>query len=221
MQKLIRGILDFRKNVLPSRRETFAKLAKGQSPDVLFITCSDSRVAPNWFASTDPGDLFVIRNVGNLVPPCNPTGKLANNYSVAAAIDFALNNLKIKDIVVCGHSGCGAIHAVCEGCEKVDSVPLREWLSIAQPALTSKYLGFDTNVTLSVEDRISQKNVMQQIENLKTYPNIRSRVEDGTLKLHGWWFDIAQAGVFAYREEYKQFALIDDKIAADLLSRYS
>src|SRR5437764_10442024 len=119
MKKLIHGILDFRKNVLPSRREKFAQLAIGQAPDVLFITCSDSRVAPNWFASTDPGELFVVRNIGNLVPPCGLDGRAEGETSVAAAIEFSQALPSVKDIVICGHSGCGAIHAISNGLDKL------------------------------------------------------------------------------------------------------
>src|SRR5579871_2549496 len=109
MRKLIRGIVDFRKNVRASVKETFAQLALGQRPDTLFIACSDSRVVPNLFASSDPGDLFVIRNVGNLIPPCGERGHSASDESEAAAIEFALTALPVTDIVVCGHSECGAM----------------------------------------------------------------------------------------------------------------
>src|SRR5262245_41410434 len=132
MYKLIRGILDFRKNILPQRRELFQKLATGQSPDTLFITCSDSRVAPNWFASTDPGELFVIRNVGNIVPPCYESGKTSLDNSVGAALEFSIKNLNITDIVVCGHSGCGAIHAISQGLDKLPQTGLKEWLRIGE-----------------------------------------------------------------------------------------
>lgn len=109
MKKLIRGIIDFRKNMRPSCKETFAQLALGQRPDTLFIACSDSRVVPNLFASSDPGDLFVIRNVGNFIPPCGEQGRSASDESEAAAIEFALLTLPVTEIIVCGHSECGAM----------------------------------------------------------------------------------------------------------------
>jgi carbonic anhydrase len=211
MQKLIRGILDFRKNVLPARREMFARLAHGQAPDALFITCSDSRVAPNWFASTDPGDLFVIRNVGNLVPPCNLEGQAETETSVAAAIEFSQTALAIRDIVVCGHSGCGAIHALAQGVDKLPKSNLKTWLSAAERSLRRYSPGLQSNPKLSSEDVLSQQNVLQQVENLKTYPQIRERVAKGELTLHAWWFDIADAGVYAYDERAGQFVLIEDK----------
>jgi carbonic anhydrase len=215
MKKLLRGILDFRANVLPGKRDLFARLATGQNPDVLFITCSDSRVAPNWFASTDPGDLFVIRNVGNLVPPCGED--LGSDHSVAAAIEFCLSNLKIRDIVVCGHSGCGAIHALATGADKGSPSHLRHWLRFAEFSTEHPASELAVNTGHSVEDRLSQGNVLQQIAHLKSYPLIRERLDAGTLRLHAWWFEIGKGSVAAYDEASRSFQLIDEKVAAPLL----
>src|SRR3954463_6334170 len=115
MKKLIEGIVEFRRKVRPEYRETFARLALGQAPDTLFIACSDSRVVPNTFASADPGDLFVIRNVGNLIAPAGEDGLSQSDESEAAAIEFALETLNASDIIVCGHSECGAMQAVLHG----------------------------------------------------------------------------------------------------------
>src|SRR3954464_15796837 len=115
MKKLIRGIIEFRKTKLQIYREKFAVLATGQSPDTLFIACSDSRVVPNLFASTDPGDLFVVRNIGNLVSPRSDE----HGHSTAAAIEYAINNLGVKNVVICGHSECGAMQALMNGRENV------------------------------------------------------------------------------------------------------
>jgi carbonic anhydrase len=104
MKKLIRGIVDFRKNVRPRVKDVFARLALGQRPDTLFVACSDSRVVPNLFASSDPGDLFVLRNVGNLIPRYSDADPLPGADSEAAAIGFALHALPITDVIVCGHS---------------------------------------------------------------------------------------------------------------------
>ena len=210
MQKLIRGILDFRRNVLPQRRDIFARLAVGQAPDVLFVTCSDSRVAPNWFASTDPGDLFVVRNVGNLVPPTQPDQTL-HDHSVASAIEFALSSLGVQHIVICGHSGCGAMHAVCHGLEKVQAPTLRRWLSFAQAPLASG-TPLKTPATMSAEDRLSQANVLRQLEHLRTYPIVQERVSQGTLRLHGWWFNIGLGSVYAYDALANEFRLIDETL---------
>lgn len=209
MKKLIGGILDFRKNILPHRIDTFARLATGQQPDALFITCSDSRVAPNWFASTDPGDLFVIRNVGNLVPPCGD-----QNHSVAAAIEFSVLNLNVSDIVVCGHSGCGAIHALCEGIEKVPSKHLKEWLRFGESSLKFSADQITTDPILSKEDKVSQCNVLQQIQNLQTYPLIQENMKNKKMRLHAWWFQIARGSVHAFNSKLNKFELIgEDNLA--------
>ncbi|HTL12190.1 MAG TPA: carbonic anhydrase [Bdellovibrionota bacterium] len=219
MEKLIKGILEFRKNLLPSRKELFAKLATGQAPDVLFITCSDSRVAPNWFASTDPGDLFVVRNVGNMVPPCDHPDGTGYDHSVAAAIEFSTINLKIADIVVCGHSGCGAIHALAQGVDRMQPSHLKRWLKLADNALMRVARVLDPDPSLSAEDRLSQKNVLQQVENLKTYPKLRERHQKGELRFHAWWFNIAEGGVYAYDEAVHRFRLIDDDLGGTLLAQ--
>src|SRR3989338_1385797 len=136
MKKLLKGIVEFRQKVLPGYRERFAQLALGQKPDVLFIACSDSRVVPNLFTSTDPGDLFVVRNVGNLIPPygekCNPS----RNGSEAAAIELALKDLQVSEVIVCGHSECAAMQAILKGREHVATPYLRSWLRHGEPART-------------------------------------------------------------------------------------
>src|SRR5690349_18694480 len=119
MRKLVHGIVDFRSKSTDEQRELFAKLALGQSPDAMFVCCSDSRVAPNVFASTDPGDLFVVRNVGNMIPDCDHFGKSISDRSEAAAIEFAVAQLSVRDIIICGHSECGAMRALIKGVENL------------------------------------------------------------------------------------------------------
>ncbi|MCC7442709.1 MAG: carbonic anhydrase [Bdellovibrionales bacterium] len=216
MKKLIRGIVEFRQKVRPSFQEKFAKLALGQSPDTLFIACSDSRVAVNVFASTDPGDLFVVRNVGNMVPCCGDDGHSVADESEAAALEFALMNLKVGDIVVCGHSECGAMQALVGGREKVSATNLKAWLRHGEPALTREGA---TNAELSRVNQVSQLNVLQQLENLRSYPLVRERIAAGKLKLHGWWFELKTAQVYAYEESDGSFVVIDESEATRILER--
>lgn len=218
MKKLIRGILDFREHVLPQKLEMFAKLAQGQSPDVLFITCSDSRVAPNWFASTDPGEMFVVRNIGNLVPPFDQTDHPESDHSVAAAIEFAVGNLHVSDIVICGHSGCGAIHALAGGLNKLPKSGLRNWLTFAEEPLRLRSESFEAEEGLSNEDWLSQYNVLQQIENLKSYPKIRELLEKRQLRLHAWWFDIGHGSVLAFRPKLNRYVVLDKKSGEEILA---
>ena len=210
MKKLLYGIVDFRKNVRPSVKETFAQLALGQRPDTLFIACSDSRVVPNLFASSDPGDLFVIRNVGNLIPPSGADGHSKSDESEAAAIEFALLNLPVKEIVVCGHSECGAMAALAWGQTQTTAPNFNSWLRHGWGSLKKLGEGSQLGAHLSRHNQVSQLNVLQQIEHLKTYPIVQERIKDGTLKLHAWWFDIKEADVYAFDAKQEEFRLIDE-----------
>ncbi|HEY8270023.1 MAG TPA: carbonic anhydrase, partial [Pseudobdellovibrionaceae bacterium] len=209
---------DFRKHLQPSYRETFARLALGQTPDALYIGCSDSRVAVNVFASTDPGDLFVIRNVGNLVPPCGKDGHSTADESEAAAIEFALGTLNVSNIIICGHSECGAMQALAGGREKVKDKNLRSWLRHGEKGLEDLTLRRDFAKTLSKHNRLSQFNVLRQIEHLKTYPIIQERLNLGTLHLHAWWFELNQADVYAYEHSQNQFVLFDEATGERILA---
>jgi len=217
LRKLIRGIIDFRKNRRPGYQETFARLALGQAPDALFIACSDSRVAANLFASTEPGDLFVIRNVGNLIPRANESGVPDRDSSVAAAIEFSSIGLKVRDIVVCGHSECGAMKALAEGRDVAPS--LQSWLTHAEVPLRKLQAGARMKADLSPHNHLSQLNVLEQLDHLRSYPIIRDRIREGSLRLNAWWFDIAQAEVLAYEEAADRFVVIDEAEGARLLER--
>jgi carbonic anhydrase len=219
VRKLIQGIVDFRKKVRPSYRETFAKLALGQSPDALLIACSDSRVAPNVFASTEPGDVFVIRNAGNIIAPCGDEGRSLSDESEAAAIEFAILALDVANIIVCGHSECGAMRILADGKQDLKAPHLHDWLRHAKGARHDVEGGGDMARELPAHNRISQYNVLHQLDHLKTYPVVREQIDAGRLRLHGWWFDIAQAEVLTYDEARKKFVIIDDAEAERLYTR--
>jgi len=218
MKKLIQGIVDFRKNLTEESRTLFAKLALGQKPDALFICCSDSRVVPNLFASTDPGDLFVLRNIGNLIPP---TSYSQQDISVAAAIEFSLFSLNVSDIIICGHSECGAMRALARGIDNIHCSHLKSWLKYGEESLNKVRKGMAINPNLAEYDRISQVNVLEQMQHTLSYPSVRDRIEKKQLRIHGWWFDIAQADVYCYEQNLKQFVLIDEKEAKLILKKLS
>ena len=216
MRKLIQGIVDFRQNRTEESRALFAKLALGQKPDVLFIACSDSRVVPNLFASTNPGDLFVLRNIGNLIPPVDLSSE---ESSVPAAIEFSVCVLKVPDIVVCGHSECGAMQALVQGIDTVSCPHLKSWLKYGETSLEKVRKGFSLNPYLSEHNQISQVNVLEQMEHIASYPSVRERLEKKQLRIHGWWFDIAHADVYCYEPSVNQFVLIDEKEATLIFDR--
>ncbi len=209
MKKLIKGIIDFRQKSLADYRAKFSTLALGQFPDTLFIACCDSRVVPNTFASSDPGDLFVVRNIGNLVPPYQD--ELHSHHDTAAAIEYSVQFLHVSDIVICGHSECGAMRPFFEN-NTATKLPLTEnWLKYAEPAY-HRYLNHaETSQQLTPHNVLSQCNVIQQIEHLKTYPWIHEQLHDKKISLHGWWFDLATADVHYYNNQTKSFILIDEE----------
>lgn len=216
MKRLLQGIAHFHKNVRPTVRETFAKLALGQKPDCLFIACSDSRVVPNLFASSDPGDLFVIRNPGNIVAPCDADGKSQADESEAGAIEFALMHLGVPDIVVCGHSECGAMRALCGEVHLGEAEHLQSWLRHAEAALAARP-GAHLDSHQARHNLVGQLNVLTQLDNLRSYPFVAERERTGRLRLHAWWFDIANAEVHVFDPKYGRFHVIDEARAALLI----
>jgi len=222
MKKLIKGIVDFRKNTLAEYREKFAHLAVGQSPDALLIACCDSRVAPNVFASSDPGDLLVLRNIGNLVPPYQGLSRHIDNRdrSVAAALEFALFTLHVSDIIICGHSECAAIHSLLgdEPCHNARHSFLDAWLEHALPSCKRFQSHQLPTHNLAPHNVLSRVNVLQQLEHLKTYPWIMERLEKKQLRIHGWWFDLATADVYHYDPHLGDFAVIDPTEAEAMLA---
>lgn len=214
MRKLIAGIVKFGESLTEEKRSLFADLSLGQTPDALLIGCSDSRVVPNLFASTDPGDLFVLRNIGNMIPPAD----VEDDDSAPAAIEFSVSMLNVANIIVCGHSECGAMQALEQGIDTLSCPHLRSWLRHGEGAL-ERMGSFDS--TLPKHDQLSQANVLQQMEHIATYPRVRERVEKGLLQIHGWWFDIAQAAVYCYEKNEKCFVRIDREEADRILSRLS
>lgn len=200
MQKLIEGIHHFQSSLFSSQRELFERLANGQHPETLFITCSDSRINPNLIAQTDPGDLFIIRNAGNIVPAHG-----AANGGEGATIEFAVAGLGIKDIIVCGHSHCGAMNGLLHPESLKDLPAMTAWLSHAEATrriIHDKYAERkgEALLTTTVEE-----NVLVQMENLRTHPVVAAGLSRGKLKLHGWVYKIETGQVFAYNPEHGQF----------------
>ena len=219
MKKLIRGIVEFRRNVQADYRERFAHLALGQKPDTLFIACSDSRVVPNVFASADPGDLFVIRNVGNLIAPAGKDGISMSDESEGAAIEFSVQKLGVQDIIVCGAFRMRRDAGNClDGSVSEQSPHLRAWIRHSSDALSRQKAGKVPDLSLAPHNQLSQVNALCQREHLLTYPVVRDAVAAGRLWLHSWWFDISHADVYTFDEAQKRFILIDETSAKKLLA---
>jgi len=212
MQRLIEGVHKFRTDEFGNYRRLFRKLSQeGQKPHTLFITCSDSRVLAELITQSKPGDLFVVKNVGNIVPPASATG---DTNSTAAAIEFAVENLRVSDIVICGHSQCGAISALLDETPVGDSTPhLRDWLKIAAPVLKTLKTDYaHLHIPAERETAAAEENVLFGLDNLHSYPCVQDKLADGTLQLHAWFFKIATAELFAFDPERQQFSpLVQEK----------
>jgi carbonic anhydrase len=200
MQKLIQGIHRFQQETFRPLQGLFEQLSEGQSPETLFITCSDSRIDPNLLTRSRPGDLFILRNAGNIVPPHGPA-----SGGEAATIEFAVTALGIKDIIICGHSHCGAMQGLLQP-ERLASLPATlAWLTHAEKTrgiVKDNYAHLDGNRLLMAT---IQENVLVQLENLRTLPPVASRLQEGDLHLHGWVYKIETGEVFAYDMTCGQF----------------
>jgi carbonic anhydrase len=205
MQKLVRGIHHFQNNVFTSQRELFERLADGQQPQALFITCSDSRINPNLLTQTEPGELFILRNAGNIVPPYG-----AANGGEGATIEFAVAGLGIEDIIICGHSHCGAMKGLLDPQALRDLPAMSAWLSHAEATrriMREKYRDCDGAELMAIT---VEANVLVQLENLRTHPAVATGLARGRLKLHGWVYRIETGEVLAYDPHHAQFLPLTD-----------
>jgi carbonic anhydrase len=205
MHRLLPGICEFHDTVFPSRRAQFEKLASGQQPTSLLITCSDSRIVPELLTQTEPGDLFVLRNAGNIVTPCStePSGE-------AATIEYALRVLRVEEMIVCGHSHCGAIGGLLRP-QSLEGLPFVEkWLVNAERVWVEMS---DQSLATDPDDDIltiaSKANVLVQLQHLRTYPAIAAAEAHGTLRLHGYFYRFETGEVSVLDESKRRFLPID------------
>ncbi|BAZ44121.1 carbonic anhydrase [Chondrocystis sp. NIES-4102] len=194
MKKLIRGLDKFRQNYVTTHQELLEQLSHGQKPRVLFITCSDSRVDPNLITDTDIGELFVIRNAGNIIPPYG-----AANGGEGGTIEYAINALGIEQVVICGHSNCGAMKGLLKLNKLQEDMPLvYDWLKHAEATrrlVLENYSDYDDK---DLTEILVAENVLIQIENLKTYPVVRSKLHQKKIKIYAWIYNIETGTVLAY-----------------------
>ena len=207
MKAIVQGIMNYQLEDHPEHQHLFDQLANSQSPEVLLVTCADSRINPNLVTSTAPGDLFVCRNAGNIVPPMpGYTG------GVTASIEFAVAVLGVKDIVVMGHTDCGAM----KGAMNPDAVAhlpsVKHWLSFAEEA-TAGVSAADSGCPDALL-KVTEANVLLQLEHLKTHASVAEKLSEGTIGLHGWVYHIATGDVTAYDEEQGAFLSFSDHYAS-------
>ena len=195
IDRLLMGFKSFRETYYEKQPDFYRFLVeKGQKPDVMFIACSDSRVNPSIITKANPGELFIVRNVANLVPPFEPN---QNYCATSAAIEFAVRDLNVRHIIVLGHSHCGGIRCLCEGLEDPESREFIDgWMSIAEQARDERLEGE------AQRSHAEREAVKVSLGNLLSFPWVKNRVEDGRLKLHGWWFDMEVGDLMAYEAEH-------------------
>jgi carbonic anhydrase len=211
MQQLLDGIHRFQRHSFLPLQKLFERLAEGQHPQTLFITCSDSRIDPNLLTNSNPGNLFILRNAGNIIPPHG-----AGVGGEAATIEFAVSVLGAQDIIVCGHSHCGAMQGLLNP-DLIQSLPdVSAWLLHAEMTrriIKDNYSQLEGEALLNAT---IEENVLVQIENLRTLPSVGSRLVRGDLHLHGWVYVIETGEIFAYDVEVGQFAKLAEHHTPDV-----
>jgi len=200
MTRIIQGVFDFQRKVFGPMQGLFEDLHGGQQPLALFITCSDSRIDPNLLTQTEPGELFVLRNAGNIVPPFGSA-----TSGEAATIEYAVRHLRVRDIILCGHSQCGAMQGVLAPTAVADMQGVSEWLRNADAAL-ERARGLEPPPTPEqILPRVIEQNVLLQVEHLQTYPEVREAAAAGKLRLHGWLYHFETGEVTAYDASSQRF----------------
>lgn len=207
MKKVISGILKFKSAPYQERKKLFDELANGQSPEVLFITCADSRIDPNLVTQTEPGDLFIIRNAGNIVPTHS---KQAGG--VTASIEFAVAALGVKHIVVCGHTDCGAMKGALNLSALTDLPHVQNWLDNSRAAVETVRAKHG-EATVNELDKVTEENVLLQLQHLKTHPSVAARLATGVVDLHAWVYDIEHGMVRAYDDDKGAYVDVAERYA--------
>jgi carbonic anhydrase len=205
MNKLIEGHKRFLAEVFPRRRDQFHLLADGQAPEWLFITCSDSRIVPDMILSTGPGDLFITRNAGNVVPA--ESGD--NVDGVTATIEYAVEVLKVRHVIVCGHSDCGALKAALDQRSLANLPKARRWLGHVEAAFAHRQPLNPADGDSAELASLIRGNVVAQLHNLRTQPSVARALAVGLLAVHGWYYDILTGRIEQYDEQQGRFTLLD------------
>lgn len=206
MEHLIQGHRRFLAEAFPARKAQFHLLSDRQQPEVLFVTCADSRVVPDLILQTQPGDLFLCRNAGNVIPRAGePAG------GVSATVEYAVRVLQVRHLIVCGHSDCGVIRALMAP-NALEGLPrVQDWLQHVEPAWD--YLDeVEHNANeLTRHTALTHANVLAQLVNLQTHEFIQEAIAEGRLEVHGWYYDILSGRIERYDEQQKRFVnLVDD-----------
>ncbi len=207
MQQVYARYRRFREELFPARQELFSHLKDRQDPEILFITCSDSRIAPDLVIGSEPGDLFVCRNAGNIVPAY---GEMLGG--VSATVEYAVTVLKVKAIVLCGHSDCGAMKALLNP-ESLAGLPtISSWLKHAETARRIVAEGPPDRSPQERLEELIEENVLAQLEHLETHPSVVARLRRGDLDLYGWVYRIQTGEILAFDATRNRFVPLDESM---------
>jgi carbonic anhydrase len=204
MNRIIQGIEQFQRDVFPANRELFARLASGQKPEALFIACSDSRVSLEWITQCGPGDLFVCRNAGNMAP------RFSRGDDVSATIEYAVSALRVRDIVVCGHSDCGAMKALLNPASLNDMPQVKSWLRHGKEARQALDKAKINRPSLNSLVELTKLNVRLQLDRLSVHPKVQAQLRDGALELHGWYYRIDTGEVQAWEAAEDRWVAVQE-----------
>lgn len=203
MKKIVDGVLKFKSEVFPGHADLFSELSSGQSPEVLMVTCADSRIDPAMITQSQPGDLFICRNAGNIVPPYSTSAE-----GNTASIEYAIAALGIQHIVVCGHTDCGAMKGALNP-DALTALPhVCGWLTHSQAAVETARKEKPNADDKELLHRVIEQNVLLQLQHLRTHPYVAAGLAAGSLRLHGWVYDIGAGSVFSHNEDSGVFELL-------------
>lgn len=210
MKQLVKGAIDFHEGYYKEHKERYDKLANQQNPHTLFIGCCDSRVLPQALTASHAGDLFVMRNIANIVPKFEDRH---HHYAVSSSIEYAVKVLQVENIIVCGHANCGGCKAMVTPTDQLSEVPLtKEWIideSLAYEEEENKLLKTtDPKQVKEILKSVEQKNVLKQLDNLRTYPMIKERLDKDKLNIIGWYYNIEEGMIYQFDEATRAFGTL-------------
>lgn len=205
MKNIKKGVLNFSNENFQNKKELFQNLKNKQDPHTLFISCCDSRIIPTLITNTNPGDLFVVRNIANIVPPYTKCDKFLDTTS---AIEYALNFLNIKNIVICGHSNCGGCEAIYKEYDLSQMPNVKKWLKLLKP-IKDKVL--NESIDKDQRSSLSEKlNLLNSFNNLLKYPKIEHLLSENKIEIHLWYYIIENGEIYEYNFDFKDFVLIKE-----------
>lgn len=202
IRRFAQGYRAFRQNYYENNRGLFEQLRDGQNPKVMLVGCCDSRVEPSIILDAQPGDLFIARNIANLIPPYEPD---MHHHGTSAALEFAVKSLGVSHIVVMGHAECGGIRAALMGEVEGESQFIGTWVSMIGQARDAVLREASDRPVAEQQRLLEQRSIVQSLRNLDSFPFVVDRVREGTLFIHGWWFDIHSGDLLAYDAEADAF----------------